>query len=318
MSFRQLAHARALAVHGNYRLAAAQLHISQPALTRSIKALEAILAVELFDRLPSGVQLTPAGEILLERGRRVLQEGEDMERALADFLGLGSGSLVVSTGPFPGDALVPDALAAMMRHAPDVTCRMREADWSDVSDHLLERESDLAVADLSDVVDDDRFTAELLMEDHLFFVCRSQHPLAGKTRVRTVDFADYPLVGNRVPDHINRLLLDPVTARSSTRPAAPFRVKIDVATFAAARRMVLASDGITLATLGHVASELLDGSMKLLDTGKPAPRLHSGIIYLKGRSMSPAAEQFAQELRRLKLEMDSRTVTLAARFGVGL
>lgn len=315
MSFRQLAHARALASHGNFRLAAAELHISQPALTRSIKALEATLGIQLFDRLPSGVVLTPAGEVLLERGRRVLQEGEDMERALADFLGLGAGSLVVSTGPYPGDALVPDAMSAVLRCAPDISCRIQEADWTEVPRHLLNRESDLAVADLSDVEGDDRFTTELLINDYLFFVCRSQHPLVGKAQVSTTDFAQYPLVGNRVPDHIGRLLVDPGMVRSSTMPAAPFRVKIDVATFAVARRMVLASDGITLATLGHVESELLAGSMTILNTGKPVMRLHSGLIQLKDRSLSPAAEQFVQELRRVKAEMDSRAAALAGRFG---
>ena len=316
VSFRQLAHARALASHGNFRLAAAELHISQPALTRSIKALEASLATQLFDRLSSGVVLTPAGEVLLERGRRVLREGEDMERALADFLGLGAGSLVVSTGPYPGDALVPDAMSAVIRRAPDISCRIREADWTEVPRHLLNRESDLAVADLSEVKGDDRFTTELLINDYLFFMCRSQHPLAAKAHVSATDFARYPLVGNRVPEHIGRLLGGSGMAISSTSLAAPFRVKIDVATFAATRRMVLASDGITLATLGHVESELLAGSMTILNTGKPVMRLHSGLIQLKDRSLSPAAEQFVRELRRIKAEMDSRAAALAGKFGL--
>ena len=119
-----------------------------------------------------------------------------------------------------------------------------------------------------------------------------------------------------MPDHIGRLLLAPDTPLIAASPAAPFRVKIDVATFAATRRMVLASDGITLAPLAHVASELLDGSMKILHTGKPALRLYSGVIQLKGRSLSPAARQFLRELRRLKAEMDSSTAALATRFGV--
>jgi DNA-binding transcriptional LysR family regulator len=316
VSFRQLAHARALASHGNFRLAAAELHISQPALTRSIKALEASLATQLFDRLSSGVVLTPAGEVLLERGRRVLREGEDMERALADFLGLGAGSLVVSTGPYPGDALVPDAMSAVIRHAPDISCRIREADWTEVPRHLLNRESDLAVADLSEVMGDDRFTTELLINDYLFFICRSQHPLAGKAQVSNTDFARYPLVGNRVPEHIGSLLVAPGIASSGRVSAGPFQVKIDVATFAATRRIVLASDGVTLATLGHVESELLAGSMTVLNTGKPVIRLHSGLIQLKDRSLSPAAEQFVRELRRIKAEMDSRAAALAGRFGL--
>ena len=76
VSFRQLGHAMALAKHRNFRLAAEELHISQPALTRSVRALEEALGARLFDRLSTGVEPTPAGEIVLARGRRVLQESE--------------------------------------------------------------------------------------------------------------------------------------------------------------------------------------------------------------------------------------------------
>lgn len=318
MSFRQLAHAETLARHGNFRLAAAELHISQPALTRSIKALEEGLGIRLFDRLPSGVEPTPAGEVVLARGRNVLRESEDLGRAVADLLGLASGSLVVSTGPYPGDALVPDALAAFMREAPDIRCWVREADWTEIPDHLLARESDLAVADISAVEGDERFTTELLLTEPFFFVCRSGHPLAGRRRVSASDFAHYPLVGNRVPGRVEKFLAKQRPARADdVGQASPFRVKIDVATFAATRRILLASDGITLAPLAQVAVELQDGSMTLLHAQGGSPRMHSGLIYLRGRSLSPAAARFVMELRRKKEEMDRQSAELGIRFGVG-
>lgn len=318
MTFRQLVHAEALARHRNFRLAAAELHISQPALTRSIKSLEQALGLRLFDRLSSGVEPTPAGEVILARGRSVLRESNDLDRAVADLQGLASGSLVVSTGPYPGDALVPDALAAFMRGAPDVWCRVREADWTDIPAHLLNRESDLAVADLSGVEGDERFATELLITDPFYFVCRSQHPLAHGRRVDASDFARYPLVGNRVPGRIEKFLAKQrPDGMGDTGQPGPFRVKIDVATFSATRRILLASDGITLAPLAQVASELHDGSMTLLHSQEGAPRMHSGLIYLKGRSLSPAAVRFVAELRRKKEEMDRQSAELGIRFGVG-
>jgi DNA-binding transcriptional LysR family regulator len=315
-SFRQLAHARALAHHRNFRLAAAQLHISQPALTRSIRALETSLGARLFDRLPSGVELTPVGKLFMEHGRRVLRETEDLERAMADMMGLARGTLVISTGPYPGDALVPDAVAALIRSAPDIYCRISEADWTDVPSHLLERHSDIAVADLSAVASDDRFETELLIDDHFHFVCRSGHPLAGRGSVDKSEFHRYPLVGNRVPDRVGRFLASPDNGADGAGAVGTFRVKIDVATFAATKRILLASDGITMAPLPQVAAELRDGSMTLLQTGTPTPRMHSGLIYLRGRSLSPAARQFALELRRIKADMDRRATGLAARFGL--
>jgi DNA-binding transcriptional LysR family regulator len=315
-SFRQLAHARTLARHGNFRLAAVELHISQPALTRSIKALEETLGTRLFDRLSAGVTPTAAGKLFLQRAQRVLQESEDMERAMADLLGLASGSLVISTGPYPGDALVPDAVAGLMRRAPGIYCRIREADWTDVPGHLLERESDLAVADISAVEDDERFSTELLTTAPFYFVCRSGHPLARQTTVCQADFSEYPLVGNRVPERVGNFLAASGGGTGGKDQHGPFRVKIDVATFAATRRILLATDGITLAPLAQVAQELRDGNLTLLRTGGSTPRMHSGLIYLRGRSLSPAAVQLVQELRRIKGEMDRQTAELATRYGV--
>jgi DNA-binding transcriptional LysR family regulator len=316
MSFRQMTHAGALARHGNFRLAAAELHITQPALTRSIKALELAVGAQLFDRLPSGVELTSAGEIFLQRSSRVLRDSQDLERALADISGLMSGSLVISSGPYPGDALVPDAMAALMRQAPDIHCRIKEVDWVDVPSHLLERESDLAVADISEVEGDERFETELLLTSPFYFVCRSQHPLAAKGRVTLADFSKYPLVGNRVPERIVRFLEGAPANPEKPGPAGPFRAKIDVATFSATRRILLATNGISMAPLSQVADELRNGSMSLLRIEAATPRMHSGLISLRGRSMSPAASLFVQQLRLIKAEIDRQTAILAASHGV--
>lgn len=317
VSFRQLSHAMALAKHGNFRLAAAELHISQPALTRSVRALEEALGARLFDRLSTGVEPTPAGEIVLERGRRVLQESDDLKRALVDLLGMVRGSLVISTGPFPGDALVPDAVAALMQRAPDIHCLVREVDWTGVPRQLLDRESDLAVADIGEVEDDERFATELLITDPFYFVCRSQHPLAGKRRVDHSDFGPYPLVGNRVPGRVARFLAAGAAGPGAPGAAGPFRVKIDVATFAAARRILLGSDAITMAPLAQVAAELRAGSLILLPTELAMPRMRSGLIFLKGRSFSPAAALFAEQLRRLKGDLDRQTADLSTRYQPG-
>lgn len=310
-----MTHAEALARHGNFRLAAAELHISQPALTRSIKALEVALRAQLFDRLSSGVELTAAGEIFLQRSRRVLRESQDLERALLDISGLMSGSLVISSGPYPGDALVPDAVAALMQQAPDIHCRIKEVDWIDVPSQLLERESDLAVADISEVETDERFETELLLSSPFYFICRSQHPLAARRRVTLADFSEYALVGNRVPERIGRFL-EGSPGSAQPGPAAPFRAKIDVATFSATRRILLSTDGISMAPLAQVAAELRDGSMTLLITEAATPRMHSGLSFLRGRSMSPAASLFVQQLRLVKKEIDRQTAEVAASLGV--
>src|SRR5512137_2516263 len=94
-------HALVLAKHGNFRRAARALHVSQPTLSRNIAALERSLGVRLFDRSSSGVEPTPFGRLVLERGRGLLAGESDLLREISLQAGLEIGSLAVAAGPYP-------------------------------------------------------------------------------------------------------------------------------------------------------------------------------------------------------------------------
>ncbi len=307
-SLRQLAHAEALARHGSFRQAAAELHISQPALTRSIQALEAAIGGTLFDRLPAGVVATPAGEAFLAGARRVLGEHRLLQRETAALLGLAGGTLSVACGPYPGDALVPDALARLVGRHPGVRCRLLELDWTEVVDQLLARQVDLVVADLDAVRGDERFEAEPLLDHRFHFVCRADHPLARRRRVALAEVMAYPLIGNRMPSRIEAFF-------GSAGDGQRFHRQVSVPTFATARRMVLRSDGVTLAPLVQVEQDLDEGRLALVRSGRLPLRQNSGFIRLQGRTPGPAAAQFMVEVRGIRDDMDRRGRELEQRYG---
>jgi DNA-binding transcriptional LysR family regulator len=82
MSFDQLHSFVTIAEEGALVRAARRLHVSQPPLTRKLRSLEDELGAALFERTARGVQLTPAGEALLPRARRVLQEVAEAKAAV--------------------------------------------------------------------------------------------------------------------------------------------------------------------------------------------------------------------------------------------
>ncbi len=306
-SLRQLAHAEALARHCSFRLAAAELHISQPALTRSIQALEAVVGGALFDRLPAGVIPTPAGEVFIEGARRVLGEQKLLQRETAALLGLSSGTLSVASGPYPGDALVPDAMARLIGRYPGLSCRLLELDWTEVVGQLLARQVDLVVADLDAVSGDERFESEPLLDHRFHFVCREEHPLAHRRQLELEDVMAYPLVGNQMPLRFESFF-------GSAAGGKHFHQQVSVPTFATTRRVLLGADGVTLAPLVQVAQDLEEGRLVLLRTGLLPLRQNSGFIRLRGRTPSPAAAQFMAEVRSIRDDMDRRGRELERRF----
>lgn len=313
-TLRQIEHAEALARHRNFREAALELSITQPALTRSIKSLEESLGGQLFDRLSTGAELTGAGLVFLERARHLLLESSELEREVGATLGLKLGSLHVATGPYPGEYLVPEALARIIEQHPKLTYRISEMDWSDIPDSLLTRNFDIAVADIGSVEDDPRFDTELLIDDPLFYVCRRDHPLAKRSYVDLSEVYSYPLVACSVPPKMIGFLTNPGPSGSISRDTGVFEPRVEVTTFSATKRVLFSSNAVALAPILQVEPELSSGSLTLIGT-EPLPlRMNSGFIYLAGRTLSVAAIRYMEEVRAIKSVMDSRSTEFEKKF----
>src|SRR6185436_10753422 len=127
-SLRQLQYAVAVADARSFRRAAEQCGVSQPSLSAQLAQLEGALGVRLFERDRRRVLLTPAGEDLIERARRVLVDADDLvdaARRLGDPL---AGTLAIGVIPTVSPYLLPTAAPAIRRAHPRLTvCWRRRA-----------------------------------------------------------------------------------------------------------------------------------------------------------------------------------------------
>jgi LysR family hydrogen peroxide-inducible transcriptional activator len=125
-SLRQLQYAVAVADARSFRRAAEQCGVSQPSLSAQLAQLESALGVRLFERDRRRVLLTPAGEDLIERARRVLVDADDLvdaARRLGDPL---AGTLAIGVIPTVSPYLLPTAAPAIRRAHPRLTVRWLE------------------------------------------------------------------------------------------------------------------------------------------------------------------------------------------------
>lgn len=184
-SVRQLECLVAAAKHLNFRAAARECSISQPALSSQIAHLEGALGVALFERNRRRVLLTPVGEALVERAKRLLAELDDMgalAQSHAEPLG---GQLRLGVIPTIAPFLMPRALPLLRRACPGLELLLREEQTARSLALLDEGKLDAVLlaleAELGEV------STLPLFRDPFVFAAAAGHPLASRKTVRAAD-----------------------------------------------------------------------------------------------------------------------------------
>ncbi len=261
-SLRQIEIVKALAKHHHFGLAAKALRVSQPALTRSLKQLEAELGVTLFDR--QGVTPTPFGEIVLRHGERAAAEFHELMREVALAMGLEIGELRIAAGPYPADISGERAIGMLSARHPNLAVELRIANWTKVVADVSEGVVDLGFADVWEAQNDANLEVLSARSRQLLFFCGAEHPLASKRPLAIEDLLDFPWVGPSIPGRIRRALpaLDKPFGKFDELQDR-FHPRILVETFSAAKRIVLAGMGIGGAAAPQIEPELKAGRVTL-------------------------------------------------------
>jgi DNA-binding transcriptional LysR family regulator len=199
---RRLQHLLALAEHGHFGRAAQALDISQPALTKSIQALEVELGVTLIDRGHGKFQPTVFGELVIQRGKRWLAEEEDLRREVDLLAGLEVGSIRVALGPYPSVTSGFVSLTRLLARHPAMHITARVANWREIGVQVLARTVDLGLAELSGLEEEAQFATERVAQHRGRFFCRPNHPLLAGAPVSMPQLLAYPWVTARMPARI--------------------------------------------------------------------------------------------------------------------
>lgn len=286
LKLRQVQHAVALARSGSYSTAAEQLHLTQPALTRSIQALEALLGAALFDRTSTGVVPTTIGRMVVAQGAALLASAAGLEREVKLALGVETGSLAVGAAPYPAEICVGAACGRLAWDSPALAIDVRVGDWTFLTELVLRGELDIAIGELTMATEDSRLEVQALPQHMGHFFCRAEHPLARCESVSLADTEAYPLVASALPQRIQSL-----------------RTAIRVDTFRLARDIVLTSNALGIVVSSQIAVELRQRQLVLLPIALPWLHTNYGFIRLKGRTSSPATLAFMRCVLEVEAEI---------------
>ena len=304
IDLRQLRHVLAIDRHRNFARAAESVSLTQPALTRSLQSLERDLGARLFDRDRSGVVPTPIGVRFIERARLLLNQARDLEQDLDQMLGLEVGLLRVGAGPYPAELSVGTAVGRLVKAHPRLLVDLAVADWTELTRRVTTGDLELAVADGTLALDDERLSFEPLPRHQIFLFCRAGHPLAGRESLTVDEVRSFPLVGTSLPPYLGELAARDKRGLRSTLPEGTTASEIRVDTFALVLPVVLQSDAIGGAAPSQIRGPLERGEVVLFPLELPWLQTKYGIIRLADRTPSPAATAFTAILRRVESEID--------------
>lgn len=183
----------AVADSGSFSLAAEQLFLTQPAISKRVSALENELETRLFDRIGRGVSLTEAGQALLPRARNILLDLEDSVRALSNLSGEVHGRLRFGTSHHIGLHRLPPVLKAFVHVYPEVRLDIRFMDSEEACLAVEHGELELAIVTLPPSPANVLQT-EKVWDDPLAIMVARDHPLAQKRRLSLRDLASYPVI----------------------------------------------------------------------------------------------------------------------------
>lgn len=299
MNFSQMRHLLAVHDTGSFSRAAEQLHLTQPALSRSIQALEDELGLPLIDRIGKRNEFTAFGEAIIARARRIAFEAEEIRRTAQSLKGGLSGGIRIGMGAGPSALFMQALLLRMAHEHPKVNLDVWQGGADVLLKQLHDKELDVLILDTRVANPTEDLQVQQLPDALASLLCRKGHPLLKLPRVRIGDLRRYRVASSRLSAEIGRLLLERygpdahpdklVTMRSDSLPAL--------------LETVASSDIVYLGIKALATSALASGQLVELNM---SPALNSaaryGIYTLAGRTQPPSLEI----VRRLILQEASK------------
>ncbi|WP_328679374.1 LysR family transcriptional regulator [Streptomyces sp. NBC_00343] len=252
---RDLRYFVAVAEELHFTRAAEKLYVSQPALSKQIRALERQLGAELFRRDRQGVALTGAGAALLPYARRVLAVWAEGASALAEVSAAEHSTLVVGMSTSPGrGGLLPAIRSRFTAARPAANVRLRQVSWDDPTAGLADGDADVAFVWLP-LPDAERYGWTVVAEEPRLVALPETHPLAARAEVDFADLVDEPflaLPSDAGPLRDHWLALD---ARGGRLP----RIGAEIASTEETYEALVAGLGICLVATGNARLITLGG-----------------------------------------------------------
>ncbi len=287
MNFHQLKIFYAVVQRQSFTAAAADLQLTQPAVSIQIKALEKNLGILLLERGGSKLRLTQAGEALYRCAVSILHAKDEAERAIGELSAATKGKLILGANTTGGMYVLPRIVRAFKERYPEteIIFQIESTEW--IYERILQNVLDMGL--VGGPTGDRRFGIEPICLDHVVLIVSPSHPFARLPKVSLKELGAQPCIlplqGSRTRQLVERKLKE---------AGVTLHVTMQLPGTEAVKKAVEANLGIAFVSQYAVERECSSGDLKIVSIERFELTRHMELIYRKQKYFSPIAQRFRE------------------------
>ncbi len=274
---------------GGFTRAAKALHVSQPAISKTVRELEAFVGLPLLERGARGVKPTEAGHALHEHARAIFE----LERAAGEEMqaqkGLERGTLRLGASTTIATYWLPPLVAAFAREHPGMTIRLTSANTREITRLLLDHVLDVALVE--GPTEHPKLQSRVWHDDELVLVAAPSHPLANGRILSKSDVGKLDLVVREVGSGTREVIEEALRAKKVKWSRA-----LEIGSTEAIKQIVAAGFGAAFVSRVAAQDQIALGKLQVLEVRGVSIRRPLFHLALKQRPVSVAARKFAKLL----------------------
>jgi len=277
----------------NFRRAADELHLTQPAITSQIKSLEEGLGIALFDRISRDIRLTPAGTTLLQYVRQIEAISNDAVAALAPFGGQEGIEISIGASHTIAVYLLPRLLLTLQKDWPKLRIHIMGGSTNEILHALTMHQIGVGLIEAPAFRPD--LKIEVFGEDELALIVRPDHRWAEKTELRAAELVQEPILLREVGSGMRKFVEEYLERNGVLRQQ--LRTSIDMNSTEGILAAVEAGLGIGFVPCAVLDKALMTGSVKVIPLVKGPVRRQLSIVLLNGPEPKGPVGQLLKLLR---------------------
>ncbi|MDH6672739.1 DNA-binding transcriptional LysR family regulator [Paenibacillus sp. LBL] len=294
MNFHQLHIFYTVAERGSFSAAAQALHMSQPAVTMQVQALEEYFGTKLLNRSTKRMELSEAGMTLLPFARRSLELSQETDAAMAAFSNKLQGRLQLGASLTIGEYVLPRLLGPFGREYPDISIMLKVMNTTQILEEIVSHQLNFGLIEAP--VEHPDMVLDAVMEDELKLIVPSGHPLAAREdKIYLEEVLAYPFV-LREKGSGTRQVMEDVLLERGFDPGS-IQTVMELGSTGAVKSAVEEDLGITMLSISTVKHETALGLVKMIDIADASFKRNFYSIQLRSALLPMSAITFLSYLR---------------------